>query len=122
MAAIKDYNKLFLAFMMIVFIKGSVATNHIVGDLNGCSTEIGLEATISTLATPSSSSMTHEDFVGCNPTSPIETYATGNDEVVLDRVGHHYFISGNPSHCQAGLRVDVFVDPAAYPIPPASSP
>lgn len=48
-------------------------------------------------------------FHGCDTTSPLTTYSTGNDTVKLKNAGHFYYICGFPGHCQAGQKVDIRV-------------
>ncbi|KAL5821632.1 hypothetical protein ACOSQ3_023514 [Xanthoceras sorbifolium] len=45
---------------------------------------------------------TLKDFLSCNATSPIATYATGSDSITLKSIGHYYFLCGFPGHCEAG--------------------
>ncbi|KAM7253995.1 hypothetical protein ACFE04_031677 [Oxalis oulophora] len=45
----------------------------------------------------------------CNGTSPIETYTSGSDKIVLKHAGHQYFICGFPGHCKMGQKVDILV-------------
>ncbi|OMO84823.1 Plastocyanin-like protein [Corchorus capsularis] len=56
-----------------------------------------------------------DDFESCNGTSAIAAYTSGSDTVALHIAGRHYFISGVAGHCQAGLKVNVLVHPAASP-------
>ncbi|KAI3901723.1 hypothetical protein MKW92_000242 [Papaver armeniacum] len=51
--------------------------------------------------------VTYCDFESCDATSPLATYNTGFDEVPITKVGHQYFISGNPVDCRNGLKVDI---------------
>ncbi|MCL7044274.1 hypothetical protein MKW94_002187 [Papaver nudicaule] len=57
--------------------------------------------------------VTSPDYESCNPTSPLATYSTGNDTILLPEIGHRYFISGNPVECNMidgyGLKVDIKV-------------
>uniref|UniRef100_A0A0E0QA40 Phytocyanin domain-containing protein n=1 Tax=Oryza rufipogon TaxID=4529 RepID=A0A0E0QA40_ORYRU len=34
------------------------------------------------------------DYKNCNTSKPIATWSTGNDSVVLNATGHHYFLGG----------------------------
>ncbi|XP_072986168.1 mavicyanin-like [Typha latifolia] len=65
------------------------------------------------------------DFKACAATSPIATYTTGNDSIVIKRGGHHFFICGVPGHCSIGQKVDIRVpkrtSSAAPSIAPAAS-
>ncbi|WOK93967.1 mavicyanin-like [Canna indica] len=68
------------------------------------------------------------DYKACNPGSPIATYTTGNDSIMLKRRGHHFFICGIPGHCSAGQKVDIRIAklavasaPAAAPVPATAS-
>lgn len=45
------------------------------------------------------------DYQSCNAASPIATYTTGNDSIVLNSTGAHYFLCGFPGHCAAGQKV-----------------
>ncbi|XP_062189229.1 mavicyanin-like [Phragmites australis] len=49
------------------------------------------------------------DYKNCDTTKPITTWSTGNDSVVLNTTGHHYFLCGFPGHCAAGQKVDIRV-------------
>ncbi|KAL8490812.1 hypothetical protein ACS0TY_022719 [Phlomoides rotata] len=53
--------------------------------------------------------VTHAEYKACNVSSPITTHTTGNDSITIDTHGHHLFICGVPSHCQAGQKVDINV-------------
>ncbi|MCL7038267.1 hypothetical protein MKW94_016738 [Papaver nudicaule] len=57
--------------------------------------------------------VTFSDKESCNSTSPIATYNTGNDTILLPGIGHRYFISGNPVECNMingyGLKLDIQV-------------
>ncbi|KAM7258101.1 hypothetical protein ACFE04_013842 [Oxalis oulophora] len=68
--------------------------------------------------------VTEEDFQQCSPASPIGTYTTGSDKIVLEKAEHYYFLCGYPGHCQAGQKIDILVKPASSPPsnPTASSP
>ncbi|KAG6486024.1 hypothetical protein ZIOFF_054594 [Zingiber officinale] len=65
------------------------------------------------------------NYNACNSSSPIATYATGNDSITIKHKGHYYFICGFPGHCDAGQRVDIKVSklssPSPSPSPTASS-
>uniref|UniRef100_A0A0E0LMF2 Phytocyanin domain-containing protein n=1 Tax=Oryza punctata TaxID=4537 RepID=A0A0E0LMF2_ORYPU len=49
------------------------------------------------------------DYKNCNASKPIATWSTGNDSVVLNATGHHYFLCGFPGHCGIGQKVDIRV-------------
>ncbi|KAF3332996.1 mavicyanin [Carex littledalei] len=49
------------------------------------------------------------DYQSCNAASPIATYATGNDSIVLKSAGPRYFLCGFPGHCAAGQKVVINV-------------
>ncbi|KAM7253976.1 hypothetical protein ACFE04_031658 [Oxalis oulophora] len=53
--------------------------------------------------------VTANNFMHCNGTSPIATYKSGSDKIVLKEVGHQYFICGFPGHCKMGQKVDILV-------------
>jgi hypothetical protein len=48
-------------------------------------------------------------YKNCDTSKPIVTMSTGNDSVVLNTTGHHYFLCGFPGHCAAGQKVDINV-------------
>ncbi|XP_010255991.1 PREDICTED: mavicyanin [Nelumbo nucifera] len=67
--------------------------------------------------------VSHSEFQACNGTSPIATYATGNDTITIKKTGHYYFLCGFPGHCDAGQKVDIRVPrTSAVSAPPATSP
>ncbi|KAF0905934.1 hypothetical protein E2562_008957 [Oryza meyeriana var. granulata] len=49
------------------------------------------------------------DYKNCDTSKPIATWSTGNDSVVLNATGHHYFLCGFPGHCAIGQKVDIRV-------------
>ncbi|KAI9115092.1 hypothetical protein K1719_014105 [Acacia pycnantha] len=53
--------------------------------------------------------VTHEMYKSCNASSPLATFSTGNDTIVIQNHGHHFFFCGVPGHCQAGQKVDINV-------------
>lgn len=55
------------------------------------------------------------DYKNCDATKPTATWSTGNDSVVLNTTGHHYFLCGFPGHCAAGQKVDIRVASSAAP-------
>ncbi|EYU46581.1 hypothetical protein MIMGU_mgv1a014576mg [Erythranthe guttata] len=64
--------------------------------------------------------VTRSEFHSCDAESPIATYDSGNDSVVIRSPGHYYYICGLEGHCQAGQKVDIRVpksnEPAKGPI------
>ncbi|XP_010473932.1 PREDICTED: mavicyanin-like [Camelina sativa] len=54
-----------------------------------------------------------QDFESCNPNSPLTTYQSQHEPVLLNRTGHFYFICGVPGHCESGQKLDVLVMPAS---------
>ncbi|KAG7573179.1 Phytocyanin domain [Arabidopsis suecica] len=54
-----------------------------------------------------------QDFESCNPNSPLTTYQSQYEPVILNRTGHYYFICGVPGHCESGQKLDVLVMPAS---------
>ncbi|XP_066391050.1 mavicyanin [Miscanthus floridulus] len=55
------------------------------------------------------------DYKNCGASKPMATWSTGNDSVVLNTTGHHYFLCGFPGHCAAGQKVDIRVASSAAP-------
>ncbi|KAM7269196.1 hypothetical protein ACFE04_024693 [Oxalis oulophora] len=53
--------------------------------------------------------VTADNFMHCNGTSPIATYTSGSDKIILKHAGHQYFICGYPGHCKMGQKVDILV-------------
>ncbi|EFH50767.1 hypothetical protein ARALYDRAFT_351911 [Arabidopsis lyrata subsp. lyrata] len=53
------------------------------------------------------------EFLYCDPISPVAVHKTGHDLVKLTEPGIHYFISSEPGHCEAGLKLQVVVGPTA---------
>ncbi|XP_066397933.1 mavicyanin-like [Miscanthus floridulus] len=60
------------------------------------------------------------DYKNCDASKPTTTWSTGNDSVVLNNTGHHYFLCGFTSHCAAGQKVDIRV--ASSSAAPSESP
>ncbi|CAL9235057.1 unnamed protein product, partial [Arabidopsis halleri] len=54
-----------------------------------------------------------QDFESCNPNSPLTTYQSQYEPVILNRTGHYYFICDVPGHCESGQKLDVLVMPAS---------
>lgn len=69
-----------------------------------------------------------EDFEACNGKSPIATYTTGEDSIVLKKPGKTYFLCSFTGHCEMGQKLEINVEgSAASPegataAPDASSP
>ncbi|CAO2205694.1 unnamed protein product [Urochloa humidicola] len=62
------------------------------------------------------------DYDSCSGSSPINTFATGDDAVLLPAGGvTRYFICGVPGHCYAGMKLAVKVEAAAAASPPNSA-
>ncbi|KAL5864013.1 hypothetical protein ACOSQ3_001527 [Xanthoceras sorbifolium] len=57
--------------------------------------------------------VSQKDFLSCNATSPIATYATGSDSITLKSTGHYYFLCGFPGHCEAGQKFQILVTPTS---------
>ncbi|CAH8273525.1 unnamed protein product [Arabidopsis lyrata] len=53
------------------------------------------------------------EFLYCDPISPVAVHKTGHDLIKLTEPGIHYFISSEPGHCEAGLKLQVVVGPTA---------
>ncbi|RWV99778.1 hypothetical protein GW17_00037299 [Ensete ventricosum] len=65
------------------------------------------------------------EYNACNASSPIATYATGNDSITIKTKGHHYFLCGFPGHCTIGQKVDIYIPKSSSAAPstsPAASP
>ncbi|CAL5083582.1 unnamed protein product [Urochloa decumbens] len=62
------------------------------------------------------------DYKNCDASKPIATWSTGNDSVVLNTTGHHYFICGFTGHCAAGQKVDIRVASSSAASSPAPAP
>ncbi|KAF8669313.1 hypothetical protein HU200_051651 [Digitaria exilis] len=65
------------------------------------------------------------DYKNCDATKPMATWSTGNDSVVLNTTGHHYFLCGFTGHCALGQKVDIRVAsssaaPSEAPTPESS--
>ncbi|KAL1561832.1 mavicyanin-like [Salvia divinorum] len=67
--------------------------------------------------------VTHAEYKSCNVSSPVTTHTSGNDSIVIDTHGHHFFVCGAPGHCQAGQKVDINVPraPSVAPGPLGSA-
>ncbi|CAL9166754.1 unnamed protein product [Musa hybrid cultivar] len=69
--------------------------------------------------------VTKAEFNACNASSPIATYATGNDSITIKTKGHHYFLCGFPGHCTIGQKVDIYIPKSSSAAPsttPAAAP
>lgn len=53
--------------------------------------------------------VSRQDYELCNSSLPILTYTTGHDSIEIKSAGHHYFLCGNPGHCDAGQKLGIFV-------------
>ncbi|XP_065022601.1 mavicyanin-like [Musa acuminata AAA Group] len=65
--------------------------------------------------------VTKAEYNACNASSPIATYATGNDSITIKTKGHHYFLCGFPGHCTIGQKVDIYI-PKSSSAAPSTSP
>ncbi|THU46937.1 hypothetical protein C4D60_Mb09t10220 [Musa balbisiana] len=65
--------------------------------------------------------VTKAEYNACNASSPIATYATGNDSITIKTKGHHYFLCGFPGHCAIGQKVDIYI-PKSSSAAPSTSP
>ncbi|KAL6564355.1 hypothetical protein OROMI_015805 [Orobanche minor] len=67
--------------------------------------------------------VSQSDFHSCNTATPISSYTTGNDSIVINNSGHYYYICGVMGHCEAGQKIDITVTDSHKPaIEPVSSP
>nr|XP_011465819.1 PREDICTED: early nodulin-20-like [Fragaria vesca subsp. vesca] len=67
--------------------------------------------------------VTKQGFESCDPSSPIAAYDSGSDNIMLERLGHYYFLCGIPGHCNAEQKVEVVVNNLPTPAnSPVSSP
>ncbi|KAM7274201.1 hypothetical protein ACFE04_028865 [Oxalis oulophora] len=134
-------NFLLLIVLLLPLFQFSIATDYIVGDTEGwisISTVFDYDGSISATSGvdykdwvskksfhvgdtiefqyedlfDNVMQVTEEAFNQCNPTSPIATYTTGSDKIVLEKAEHYYFLCGFPGHCQAGQKLDILVKPA----------
>ncbi|CAN6199498.1 unnamed protein product [Urochloa humidicola] len=62
------------------------------------------------------------DYKNCDASKPIATWSTGNDSVVLNTTGHHYFLCGYTGHCAAGQKVDIRVASSSAASSPTPAP
>ncbi|KAM7273614.1 hypothetical protein ACFE04_028278 [Oxalis oulophora] len=58
---------------------------------------------------------THEDFERCHLDSPIKVYISGYTKIILDKVGHYYFLCGY--HCSQEQKLEIIVNPSPSPSP-----
>ncbi|KAK9139778.1 hypothetical protein Scep_009459 [Stephania cephalantha] len=65
--------------------------------------------------------VSHAEYQSCNVTAPIATHSSGNDSIVIKKIGHYYFFCGVPGHCQSGQKVDIRVL-GSTGVAPASAP
>ncbi|PKA52526.1 Mavicyanin [Apostasia shenzhenica] len=67
------------------------------------------------------------DYAACKNGSALSEFTSGNDSVVIDTAGHHYYICGVPGHCQVGQKLDILAvaegqgGATASPPPPSST-
>lgn len=65
------------------------------------------------------------DYDSCNSASPITSFNTGNDAILLSDAGTRYFICGVPGHCRTtgtgGMKVQIDVVSGSSPSPPSGS-
>ncbi|KAM0943651.1 putative Blue (type 1) copper binding protein [Dioscorea sansibarensis] len=63
------------------------------------------------------------DFSTCKTASPLASFTTGNDSILIKQAGHRYFICGFPGHCAGGQKVEIMVHKLASSsaAPPTSS-
>ncbi|KAL6498938.1 hypothetical protein OROHE_026445 [Orobanche hederae] len=67
--------------------------------------------------------VSQSNFYSCNTATPVSTYTTGNDSIVVNNSGHYYYICGVMGHCEAGQQVEIVVTDSHKPaIEPVSSP
>ncbi|KAM7250873.1 hypothetical protein ACFE04_022756 [Oxalis oulophora] len=115
--------------VMVSLFKVSVATDYIVGDSEGWTSMGGVDYKEWTFQKTfhvgdiiefqynnqfhNVKQVTEQDFLQCSPTSPISTYTTGSDKIVLEKPEHYYFLCGYPGHCEAGQKLDILVKPAS---------
>ncbi|CAA7027758.1 unnamed protein product [Microthlaspi erraticum] len=62
------------------------------------------------------------EFISCDPTTPVAVHKTGHNLVRLTEPGVHYFISSEPGHCAAGLKLRVVVQPQTKAVTYPKSP
>ncbi|KAL5864022.1 hypothetical protein ACOSQ3_001536 [Xanthoceras sorbifolium] len=55
--------------------------------------------------------VTQQNFNSCNVTSPIAKYTSGHDRIIVNKLGHFYFVCGSPGHCNNGEKFDIQVIP-----------
>ncbi|ESQ51681.1 hypothetical protein EUTSA_v10017510mg [Eutrema salsugineum] len=63
-----------------------------------------------------------KDYESCNPSSPLATYHSEYEPVLLNRTGHFYFLCGVPGHCESGQKLHVLVLPASLQNTPIVQP
>ena len=63
------------------------------------------------------------DFSTCKTASPLASFTTGNDSILIKQAGQRYFICGFPGHCAGGQKVEIMVHKLASSsaTPPTSS-
>lgn len=99
----------------------AVATNYVVGGLNGgwdTNTDQATWASSQTFLvgdnlifqySPSHdvSEVTKADYDSCQATSAIQTYTSGSTVIPLTSPGKRYFICSSPGHCAAGMKLQI---------------
>lgn len=53
----------------------------------------------------------HDNFQKCNTSTPIKTFTSGKDLILLKAEGNLFFISGITSQCEMGQKVEIMVGP-----------
>ncbi|XP_030544369.2 uclacyanin 1-like [Rhodamnia argentea] len=119
-----------------VLFELAMATNYVVGGLNG-----GWDLTTDQTTWTSSqtflagdnlmfqyspghdvSEVTKADYDSCKVTSPIQTYTSGSTVIPLASPGKRYFICSSPGHCAAGMKLQVNTLTASSTPSPSPSP
>ncbi|KAF8008089.1 hypothetical protein BT93_K1925 [Corymbia citriodora subsp. variegata] len=109
-----------LLFATVLF-KLAMATNYVVGGVNG-----GWDTNTDQTTWASSqrflvgdnlifqyspghdvSEVTKADYDSCQVTSPIQTYTSGSTAIPLTSPGKRYFICSSPGHCAAGMKLQI---------------
>ncbi|ONK59752.1 uncharacterized protein A4U43_C08F10180 [Asparagus officinalis] len=53
--------------------------------------------------------VTRDDYHSCNTSSPLATFASGNDHIPIIWKGHYFYISAGKNDCARGQKVNVRV-------------
>ncbi|KAL3714790.1 hypothetical protein ACJRO7_006658 [Eucalyptus globulus] len=99
----------------------AVATNYVVGGLNGgwdTNTDQATWASSQTFLVGDNlifqyspghdvSEVTKADYDSCQATSAIQTYTSGSTVIPLTSPGKRYFICSSPGHCAAGMKLQI---------------